>query len=179
MKGILAVTFTSTTIRKLQALNLPPETLDAVLQIMEEAREVKKKGATADRAQRGTRLPADWSLPRSWGEYGLSVGLYDQEVRREAERFKNYWHAAAGANGVKLNWFSTWKNWTLKTAERLGRDPRPGAFDGAEAASGPSNYTRLTWERIVRVWRLTNNWHPDNGPAPDRPGCLVPPDLLK
>jgi hypothetical protein len=173
------MTFTSTTIRKLQALGLPPDMFDAVLQIMEEAREVKKKGNVADRKVRGSRLSAEWTLPRAWGEYALSIGLHEQEVRREAERFRNYWHAASGANAIKLDWFATWKNWVLKTAEKLGREPRPGAFTGAEAAQGPASYTHETWERIVRIWKLTSNWHPDNGPAPGRVGCLVPKELLQ
>lgn len=173
------MTFTSTTIRKLQALGLPPDMFDAVLQIMEEATTTKKKGSTADRAARGTRLDPNWVLPRSWGEYALTVGLRPDEVRREAERFKNFWHSAAGAKGIKLNWFSTWKNWAISSAEKLGRAPNPAAFgDGQKPAEGPAAYDRVTWERIVRIWKLTSNWHPDNGPQPFRPGCLVPPDLL-
>lgn len=175
------MTFTSTTIKKLQALGLPPDMFDAVLQIMEEAKVSKpKRGGVADLAARGTRLPADWVLPRGWGEYGLALGLTTDEVRVEAEKFKNYWLATTGKNAVKLNWLSTWKNWAIKSAEQRGRRPNPAAFgDGKHEPRGPKAYDITTWERIVRIWRLTNHWHSDNGPAPGRLGCLVPPDLIK
>lgn len=175
------MTFTSTTIRKLQALNLPPDTFDAVLQIMEEATASKpKKGNVADRAARGTRLPEDWRLPLAWGEYGLTLGLRANEVRVEAEKFKNHWHGANGSNAIKINWFSTWKNWAIRSAEQRGRQPNPAAFGDGQAAvkGGPASYDMETWARIVRVWKLTNNWHPDNGPPPGAKGCLVPPDIL-
>ena len=175
------MTFTGTTIKKLQSLALTPEQFDAVIAIMEEAKEAKrtKKGSITDRITRGTRLPDDWKLPRAWGEFALTVGLRENEVRTEAERFKNHWHSAPGIKGIKLKWFATWRNWVISSAERLGRTPNPAAFTSSDPnITGPAQFPRETWERIVRVWRLTNNWHPDNGASPGQPGCLVPPDLL-
>jgi hypothetical protein len=47
---------------------------------------------------RGSRLPPDWT----------PEGDYDRE---ELERFRDYWIAKAGKDGVKLDWQATWRNW--------------------------------------------------------------------
>lgn len=53
---------------------------------------------------RGSRLPQDW----------LPEGSYDQE---ELERFRDYWTAKAGKDGVKLDWQATWRNWLRNSAQ--------------------------------------------------------------
>ena len=46
----------------------------------------------------GKRLPAEWALPRDWGVWAMSEeGMTESEVRREADRFRDYWIAVAGA----------------------------------------------------------------------------------
>ena len=63
----------------------------------------KKKG--------GTRLPDDWHLPLDWGNWAVGEGLTADEVRKEGERFKDYWIAKAGKDAAKLDWAATWRNW--------------------------------------------------------------------
>jgi hypothetical protein len=36
------------------------------------------------------------------------------------EKFIDYWRSVAGANGVKLDWLGTWRNWIRREAERYG-----------------------------------------------------------
>lgn len=81
---------------------------------------------------RGSRLPDDWVLPRSWGEEALALrtDLDRDAVRRLADGFRDYWIAQPGAKGRKANWLATWRNWVRKDAE-FGR---PGRNSGSSAA---------------------------------------------
>lgn len=68
--------------------------------------------APSAKKTRGSRLPEAWMLPKSWGEWTLEKFVVTpDEVRREAERFKNHWLAKAGPNAVKVDWQRTWQNW--------------------------------------------------------------------
>jgi hypothetical protein len=67
---------------------------------------------------KGTRLPEDWVLSRTLGQYAIEQGLNEIQVRREAENFRDYWISVPGAKGVKLNWDATWRNWVRKAADR-------------------------------------------------------------
>lgn len=63
-------------------------------------------------ARRGTRLPEDWFLPKAWGEWSLTnFQVSVDQVRAEAERFKNHWLSKAGKEAIKLDWYRTWQNW--------------------------------------------------------------------
>jgi len=68
------------------------------------------------KVERGSRLPADWVLLREWGEWALEQNPHwtADDVRREAEKFANYWHAKAGKDARKCDWLSTWKNWIYR-----------------------------------------------------------------
>jgi len=172
------MTLTTATIRKLRALNLTDDIFDKVLEIIEEAKvKPPKKGDSADRAVRGTRLAPNWVLPSTWGQYGLQQGLREAEVRSEAEQFKNYWLANSSQSAVKLDWEATWRNWIIRTAKRLGRTPLPPT-DGPKPTVGPAAFDHATWEAIMRAYKRTHQWKPEHGPAPGMRGCLVPPDLL-
>lgn len=70
---------------------------------------------TASRsASNGTRLPADWQLPRKWGEWAMTERpeLKPDDIRKLADKFKDHWLANANRKeGRKANWEATWKNW--------------------------------------------------------------------
>ena len=75
--------------------------------------------------KRACRLPDDWRLPRSWGEWATQeMGMTADAVRWEADKFADYWHAKAGANACKVNWQATWRNWIRKNSEQGGRAPQ-------------------------------------------------------
>lgn len=172
------MTLTAATIKKLRALNLSDEVFDKVLEIVEEAKaKLPKKGDAADRAQRATRLPPDWKLPMGWGQYALQQGLRESEVRREADNFRDYWLGKAGKDALKLDWEATWRTWARRSAERLGRAPL-APVPTAASAIDISSFTPETWRAVLRSWRRTDQWKPEYGPAPGRPGCKVPADLL-
>ncbi len=66
----------------------------------------------------GSRLPEDWALPKSWGEWALKerTDWTADTVRKVAERFADHWHAKAGADARKADWQATWRNWVRREA---------------------------------------------------------------
>lgn len=68
---------------------------------------------------RGTRLSPDWKLPMDWGNWALQEkqGCTSEDIRKCAERFKDYWISVAGAKGVKADWQATWRTWVRRDNE--------------------------------------------------------------
>lgn len=77
---------------------------------------VNHQEPSVNRQRRGARLPDDWVLPKSWGEWALKEypAWTDEHVRRIALMFRNHWVAKSGKDAAKLDWFATWQNWCLK-----------------------------------------------------------------
>jgi uncharacterized protein YdaU (DUF1376 family) len=67
--------------------------------------------------KRGSRLTADWVLPRAWGEWAMTEGLSEVCTRREADKFRDYWSARTGAGAAKLDWLATWRLWVRKAID--------------------------------------------------------------
>lgn len=75
--------------------------------------------------KRGARLPDDWALPKSWGDWVLVnfPQSTPQTVREMAEDFADYWQAKAGRDAAKVDWLATWRRWArsnLRTAPVRG-----------------------------------------------------------
>ncbi|WP_068419923.1 DUF1376 domain-containing protein [Labrenzia sp. OB1] len=68
--------------------------------------------------KRGTRLPPDWTLSNRNIQDAQACGLTTDEVRHEANKFRDYWISATGAKASKLDWDATWRNWCRNAAER-------------------------------------------------------------
>jgi len=76
--------------------------------------------------KRATRLPADWVLPASWGQWAVSEGYPEQTIRLEAEKFRDFWISKSGKDAAKLDWQATWRNWmrnVSKTVRPHGQAP--------------------------------------------------------
>lgn len=86
----------------------------------------KKEEPKGSSKKRGSRLPDDWHLPKAWGEWAVSEGMDEFSVRREADRFADYWHSVPGSKGVKRDWLPTWRNWIRKALD----DRKPKANRG-------------------------------------------------
>ncbi len=109
--------------------------------------------------------------------FSKSRGLTNKETNFEWEKFVRYYRGLSGKNATSPDWDAVWESWVLRATERLGRD----SFVGETTSNGHhslEDFTREDWTQIVSVWRLTNNWSPNHGPAPGRPGCKVPSDLV-
>jgi len=109
--------------------------------------------------------------------FAKSRGLTHKESNFEWEKFVRYYRGLSGKNSTSPDWDAVWESWVLRATERLGRD----SFVGETTSNGHhslEDFTREDWTQIISVWRLTNNWSPNHGPAPGRPGCKVPSDLV-
>lgn len=74
---------------------------------------------------RGTRLPADWQPGPAELEFAASIGLANGKATAEAEKFRDYWHAKAGAAASKTDWLATWRNWCREAVARVGKQQTP------------------------------------------------------
>jgi len=97
------------------ASGLPP-TLPSVLPKQGQSSDVKKEPKGSQK--RGTRLPPDWTLSNRNIQDAQACGLTTDEVRHEANKFRDYWISATGGKASKLDWDATWRNWCRNTAER-------------------------------------------------------------
>jgi len=100
--------------------------------------QVNQEEAKASSAKkRGTRLPDDWRLPQAWGTWAIEEGMDELAVRRQSERFADYWRSVPGQRGVKLDWQATWRNWIRKSLD-----------DGRTGKSSEDDWTpfgRMPW----------------------------------
>jgi uncharacterized protein YdaU (DUF1376 family) len=94
---------------------------------IEENREEEREAIASPKNEgsRGTRLPRDWQLPSDWAAWAEGQGVRPEVVRREGERFRDYWISKPGKDGTKLDWQATWRNWMRK---HIGDKPAP-AYD--------------------------------------------------
>lgn len=76
--------------------------------IPERETEAEKETEKKKNTQRGTRLPTDFDMPDSWGEW-CEKERPDLIPRKVFDSFKDYWVSAP--KGTKLDWFATWRNW--------------------------------------------------------------------
>lgn len=103
----------------------------------------KEDTKVSSKNKRGTRLADDWFLPDAWGKWAVSEGWPAEVVRDQAERFKDYWCAAPGQKGVKLDWQATWRNWMRNSnAKKMGY------------ANGERNHINKTDPAIEQIARL-------------------------
>ena len=133
-------------------------------------RKPKQLDLVSDPPKRATRLPADFVCDLA---YAKAQGLTDRVAAREAERFRDFWAAKAGKDGVKADWPATWRNWVRSTADRLGASPRAPSPAGASGVD-PRKLTPEEWRPILAIYQRTSNWNPAYGPEPGRPGCFAP-----
>jgi uncharacterized protein YdaU (DUF1376 family) len=66
---------------------------------------------------KGTRLPKDWQPTAEFIDFCKSERpeLNPDSV---AQEFKDYWVSKAGADGVKLDWLATWRNWVRRQRQQ-------------------------------------------------------------
>ena len=76
-----------------------------------------KRGSSKSET-RGHRLPADWSPDPADAE---RLGWDAAVVAEEAVKFEDYYRAAPGERGRKLDWHATFRNWMRKALEDRAR----------------------------------------------------------
>ena len=63
------------------------------------------------------------------------------DLKRETEKFVNYWIAKSGSGAAKLDWAATWRNWVIKAFE--DGSPGRGPGDRRQSAASPRNEHRM------------------------------------
>lgn len=79
---------------------------------------LEKKKTTSSSKRRGSRLPAEWVLPKAWGEWAVAEGMAEARVRHEADQFRDYWLGLGGQKACKVDWQATWRKWCRTAMER-------------------------------------------------------------
>jgi hypothetical protein len=73
---------------------------------------INPEEANLDRQKRQkSRLDPNWQLSEANLAFALEAGLTQPETMREAEKFRKYWLAKAGAKATKYDWNMAWKSW--------------------------------------------------------------------
>ena len=130
-------------------------------------------------AKKGSRLSEDWKPSGADIAYADNLGL---DASLVAPRFRDWWLAAAGAKGVKLDWSATWRTWCRSTADR-GECKR-----AKPAVTSHLTATEAIWrQRLSKAWREWAEgkrrdkpyWHVDWGPNPSEWDTKVPDEFLK
>lgn len=89
-----------------------------------QAPDKEREGATATVAARGARLSTDWVLPEDWSNWARTERP-DLDPAKVAERFADHWAAKPGADGRKLDWLATWRNWVRAERAPAGAAGKP------------------------------------------------------
>ncbi|WP_073010464.1 helix-turn-helix domain-containing protein [Roseibium suaedae] len=84
--------------------------------LIEPLNEPKKRKPAV--SQKGTRLSPDWVPSSKNIDDAQAKGMTPDEVRHEAEQFRDYWISKPGAGGCKLDWDATWRNWCGNAVKR-------------------------------------------------------------
>ncbi len=132
---------------------------------IEENRSAKSKSKV------GTRIPADWSMNETDAGFAKELGFSPQAAAAEAAKFRDFWIAKAGRDGIKLDWSATWRNWLRKAAER-------GIPPIAEVVQLPQRDDPRRWEARLSWARRHQKWAIAWGPMPGLPGCQVPVAMI-
>lgn len=109
---------------------------------------------------RGTRLPDDWVLPKSWGEWTLTTfpNWTADDVRLEADKFADHWRSKAGKDACKTDWLGTWRNWCRSDIAQRGTP-------GLRAAPPPVDTGARNAEARRLLGFAPTPTHPTNPPA--------------
>ena len=94
--------------------------------VIETGSETERVRTTAHNT-RGTRLPADWTLPADWKEWALAEqpDWTEQYCMKVSFLFADYWKSVAGSKGVKADWQATWRNWVRRETPNAQPSAKP------------------------------------------------------
>jgi len=87
---------------------------------------------SAQTAKKGTSLPADWVLPKPWGEWAVAEkpNWTVADIRRVADDFKDHWLANANqAKSKKADWLATWRKWVRSPLNEIKKQGFTGVQD--------------------------------------------------
>jgi hypothetical protein len=77
----------------------------------EEGLSILEEADASPKQKRGTRLSPDWEPTDEHITAALEIGLSNEGIQNEADKFRDYWIAKSGQAAVKRDWLATWRNW--------------------------------------------------------------------
>ena len=86
------------------------DSLETETETETEIEKEREKETEAKQRTKGSRLSADWVLPKEWADWARQERP-DLDLRSVGEQFRDYWSAKAGSGATKLDWQATWRNW--------------------------------------------------------------------
>ena len=104
---------------------------------------------TVLKPQRGSRLAKDFLFTGEWLAF-CKEQRPDLQPVQTFEQFKDYWCAKPGKDGVKLDWFATWRNWV-----RNQKSPKQNPADIGRLTVPASNEPDAALEKIKADERIT------------------------
>jgi uncharacterized protein YdaU (DUF1376 family) len=143
---------------------------------------IKRKSSPSEspkeRSSKGCRIPPYWRpTADDWKEAYRSLG--SQKAEGELAKFRDYWIAKPGKDGVKRDWDATWRNWVRKAAEQLATGPivAPHAEPTIDLGGEFSKVPIRNLPGIVKLFEDKGAWlYPT--PKPGGPGCAIPDEFL-
>lgn len=81
-------------------------------------KKARSSGIRARRKDDATRLPDDWQPSLDDLAYGRKVGMISEQITAQIEEFRDYWHARAGPDALKVSWAATWRRWCREFLKR-------------------------------------------------------------
>lgn len=102
-----------------------------------------------EKSQRGSRLAKDMLFPSEWLTF-CKQQRPDLQPLQTFEQFQDYWCAKPGKDGVKLDWFATWRNWV-----RNQKATKPNPADNIRTTVPASNEPDAALEKIKADERIT------------------------
>lgn len=121
------------------------------------------------RSPSGSRLPLDWSP----SDEDLAFARRERpevDAMAEAAKFRDYWHAVAGAKGRRADWHATWRNWIRRADAPKAAPGQP--VPGSAAPKAPArdwrepSESRLQTE-IAHIQQLHSYGALGDGPEAD------------
>ncbi len=110
----------ASTVRKQNQAEVEVEVEVEVENSLSCAPQAAQNGRTQKPKTKGTRIERPFDVTDemvTWAEQ--EIPWFDWS--KETPKFLDYWSAKPGANGVKLDWVATWRNWMRTAAERVNR----------------------------------------------------------
>lgn len=135
--------------------------------------------------KKGSRLPDGWRPSAElWRWAKDDQRLPDPIIERETAKFCDYWRAASGSKGVKLDWGATWRNWIRSAAERVpdGQKLKPGGSAGAAPGNGVAAADETTEDGqrlLIEHFQKTGKWLGRKMARPDDPNTRLRPAVLR
>jgi uncharacterized protein YdaU (DUF1376 family) len=129
--------------------------------------------------KKGTRLSAEWRPNEAdWADACNVLG--SRQAENELAKFRDYWPAKPGREGLKLDWNATWRNWVRNASER-SPSRRAAVLGPAEPSIDLGGEFREVPVRnlpgIMQMFDEQGTW-PFPSPKPGQPGCRVPSKYL-